>query len=44
MGQESLSPDPTMWQDYDRATASPTPGLDAEGVTPELLRLKFYCS
>jgi hypothetical protein len=21
-----------------------TPGLDAEDVTPELLRLKFYCS
>jgi hypothetical protein len=33
-----------LWWDNDRLTTqTPTPGLDAEGVTPELLRLKLYC-
>jgi hypothetical protein len=33
-----------LWWDNDRTiTQTPTPGLEAEGVTPELLRLKLYC-
>jgi hypothetical protein len=33
-----------LWWDNDRTTSeTPSPGLQAEGLTPKLLRLKFYC-
>jgi hypothetical protein len=33
-----------LWWDNDRTTTqTPTPGLDAEGLTPKLLRQKPYC-
>jgi hypothetical protein len=33
-----------LWWDNDRTTSeSPSPGLQAEGLTPKLLRLKLYC-
>jgi hypothetical protein len=40
-----LSADPTTWRDSHSATDYiPTPGLDAEGATPELLRLNVIVS
>jgi hypothetical protein len=33
-----------LWWDNDRTTSeSPSPGLQAEGLTPKLLRLKLHC-
>jgi hypothetical protein len=33
-----------LWWDNDRTTSeTPSPGLEAEGWTPKLLRLKLYC-
>jgi hypothetical protein len=33
-----------FWWDNDRTTSeTPSPGLEAEGLTPKLLRLKHYC-
>jgi hypothetical protein len=33
-----------LWWDNDRTTSeTPSPGLEAEGLTPKLLRLKLYC-
>jgi hypothetical protein len=33
-----------LWWDHDRTTSeTPCPGLEAEGLTPKLLRLKLYC-
>jgi hypothetical protein len=33
-----------LWWDNDRTTSeTPYPGLEAEGLTPKLLRLKLYC-
>jgi hypothetical protein len=33
-----------LWWDNDRTTSeTPSPGLEAEGRTPKLLRLKLYC-
>jgi hypothetical protein len=34
----------SFWWDKDRTTSeTPSPGLEAEGLTPKLLRLKVYC-
>jgi hypothetical protein len=34
----------TLWWDNHRTTSeAPSPGLEAEGRTPKLLRLKLYC-
>jgi hypothetical protein len=33
-----------LWWDNDRTTSNTSsPGLEAEGLTPKLLRLKLYC-
>jgi hypothetical protein len=33
---------PLWWDNY-RTSEAPSPGLEAEGQTPKLLRLKLYC-
>jgi hypothetical protein len=33
-----------LWWDNDRtASQTPSPGLEAEGLTPKLIRMKLYC-
>jgi hypothetical protein len=34
---------PLWWDNYRTTTEAPSPGLEAEGWTSELLRLKLYC-
>jgi hypothetical protein len=34
-----------LWRDNDRTSSqTPTPGPEAKGLTPKVLRLKHYCS
>jgi hypothetical protein len=34
---------PLWWDNYRTTSEAPSPGFEAEGRTPKLLRLKFHC-
>jgi hypothetical protein len=34
---------PLWWDNYRTTPEAPSPGLEAEGQTPKLLRLKLHC-